>query len=70
MVLDGAERRAKRLEDILQKIRVGNGINTKSLMGYICINMGLTEKTAMAYINELWKYGLIYKKGEKFYARR
>ena len=70
LVPDGAARRMFRMQMIVEMIKDNEGLTKKTIVGWIIINMGLTEKTAIRYIDELFKFGLIYKKGEKFYARK
>lgn len=67
---NGADRRKKRLKGILAAIESSDGITRRDLVGFCVVHIGLNRKTAERYIKDLFDFGMIYKRGEKYYVRK
>lgn len=67
---NGADKRKYRLDRIRNLIAESRGVSVTSVLGFCVYNLGLTEKRAESYIKSLTKYGIIYRRGDKLYARK
>lgn len=67
---DGADKRAYRLGRIRNLIVESGGVHIASVLGFCEVNLGLTEKRARAYVETLRRYGIIYIRKDKLYAKK
>jgi len=67
---DGADRRKKRLNAIIELCKNTSGCGIRSLVGYLIVNHGLKRTTAENYIKELIEIGVLYRKGDIIYAKK
>lgn len=70
MILDGAERRKKRLRKIEEFIDRANGIPIGTLVSNLQYHIGLSEPRVREYLEILRKCKRIYTKGMKIYVRK
>lgn len=69
-VIDGADRRKKRLIDMLAYIHNNGGATTNEIKSFLLMRFGLTNKTAATYIQEVHLAGLITLEGTKWFTTK
>jgi len=69
-VIDGADRRKKRLLDLLAYIVTNKGATTSEILGFCTVKFGLTNKTGATYIKELHLAKMIALDGVKWQTTR
>lgn len=67
-VIDGADRRKKRILEMLAFIHNNGGATTNEIKGFLLMNFGLTNKTAATYIQEVHLARLITLQGTKWFT--
>jgi len=67
-VIDGADRRKKRLLELLSFIHIQGGATNLEMLSFLTIKFGLRHSTGATYIQELHLAKLITQEGLKWYT--
>jgi len=67
-VIDGADRRRKRFQDMLGFIHNKGGATGQEIKSFMVIRFGLKHKTTAEYIHEAHLAGLIASEGIKWFT--
>jgi len=67
-VIDGADRRKKRILDLLSFIHNNGGATAQEMKSFLMIRFGLRHSTGAEYIQELHLAGLITQEGLKWFT--
>lgn len=67
---DGMDLRLRRLRRIMEYVRKNQGCDRRSLVGFICLELGARREKAREYIEILEEFGAIYVRSNLYYARK
>jgi len=63
---DGADKRRRRIQDLLQEIRSQDGMSLLEIQGFMLSKFGLKFETTERYLREIYQAGLIKDTGRKW----
>ena len=67
---DGADKRRRRIADLLQKMKERDGMTLLEIQGYMMARFGLKFDTTSKYLNEMGQAGLVKWTGKKWKVLR